>query len=298
MSKDAPQGTANATKVDVSFHRPPEDLERFFTTFYCVEIDPGEGATVTDSLHPEWANIRIFSGTRPHNEIAGQTLSGADALFTGPSKSPLHFTLGPTRVWGIGILPLGWATFVGQPADEYANSVSDCRSNAALAPFAALADSVLAKDGNEAVQYEAIVDFFRETCPRFGKEDPRITAIHSVLLDSELPHVSDMAERCGLNQRTLERLCRKHFGFSPKLLLRRQRFMRSLADFMLDPSLGWVGAIDSLYFDQSHFVRDCKEFLEMAPSEYAATDHPIMAGFLRERMRAYGSAVQTLDQLD
>jgi methylphosphotriester-DNA--protein-cysteine methyltransferase len=93
----------------------------------------------------------------------------------------------------------------------------------------------------------------------------------------------------------MERLCRKHFGFSPKLLLRRQRFMRSLAQFVLDPSLGWIGALDSLYFDQSHFVRDCRDFLGMAPSEYVAADHPVILGFMRERMRAHGSAVQTLD---
>ena len=73
-------------------------------------------------------------------------------------------------------------------------------------------------------------------------------------------------------------------------------FVRSVADFMLDPSMGWIGAIDSLYFDQSHFVRDCKDFLGMSPSEYSAMDHPVIVGFMRERMRAHGSAVQTLDQ--
>jgi methylphosphotriester-DNA--protein-cysteine methyltransferase len=71
--------------------------------------------------------------------------------------------------------------------------------------------------------------------------------------------------------------------------------MRSVAQFMLDPSLGWIGALDSLYFDQSHFVRDCKDFLGMSPTAYAETDHPVIAGFMRERMRAHGSAVQTLD---
>jgi len=71
--------------------------------------------------------------------------------------------------------------------------------------------------------------------------------------------------------------------------------MRSLAQFMLDPSLGWVGAIDALYVDQSHFVRDCHEFLGMTPSEYAAQDHPVISAFMRERMRAHGSAAQTLD---
>ena len=164
--------------------------------------------------------------------------------------------------------------------------------------FAELAELLAEDAGNEERQLAVLTEYFRHGSPRFGKEDPRIQAIHSVLLEPELPHVSEMAARCGLNQRTMERLCRKHFGFSPKVLLRRQRFMRSVVDFMLDPSMGWIGAIDSLYFDQSHFVRDCKDFLGMAPSDYAAMDHPVIAGFMRERMRVHGSAVQTLDKPD
>ena len=251
---------------------------------------------VCDALHPEWAGVRIFAGACPNSRIGESELSGADCSVTGPSSLPLHFCVGPTRLWGIGILPLGWATFVGKPADEYANTVSNARSSPAFAHFVDLADSVLAQGLSERQQLAIIERFFREEAPRFGKEDPRISAIHAVLVDAELPQVSEMAERCGLNQRTLERLCRKHFGFAPKLLLRRQRFMRSLTQFVLDPSLGWIGALDSLYFDQSHFVRDCKLFLGMSPTEYAEADHPVILGFMRERMRVHGSAVQTLDE--
>ncbi|MXO91255.1 AraC family transcriptional regulator [Pontixanthobacter aquaemixtae] len=282
--------------VAVNFYEPPKDLERFFTTFYCVQIDPEGDDRVTDALHPEWGNIRVFSGDLPNSKIGNSSLSGADITITGPSSQPLDFTLGRSRLWGIGLLPLGWATFVGQPADQYVNALFDGRTETVFAHFAGLADCLLDQNSTEEQQLDHIERFFREEAPRFGKEDHRIQKIHSVLLKPELPHVSDMAEQCDLNQRTLERLCRKHFGFTPKVLLRRQRFMRSVADFMLDPSMGWIGAIDSLYFDQSHFVRDCQDFLGMSPSEYAGMDHPIIASFVRERMRAHGSAVQTLDK--
>ncbi len=291
-----PENGPTNSQVAVSFYEPPKDLERFFTTFYCVEINPEDGVSVTDSLQPEWANLRIFAGARPESLIEGSAaLSGADVVVTGPSSQPLRFTIGPTRFWGIGFLPLGWATFVGKSADGFANGIYDAREESALEHFAALSDALLRPEMSEKRQLAAISAFFRDETPRFGKEDPRIQTIHSVLLEPELPHVSEMAVRCDLNQRTLERLCRKHFGFSPKILLRRQRFMRSVADFILDPSMGWIGAIDSLYFDQSHFVRDCQDFLGMSPSEYSSMDHPVITGFMRERMRVHGSAVQTLD---
>ena len=284
-------------KVGVTFYEPPKDLERFFTTFYRTQLTGADTHPVRDSLHPEWAGLRIFDGSLPHCRIGdAPAVSDADCLITGPSSLPLEFTARNTGMWGIGLLPLGWATFVGQPADHYANTINNGRKAAPFQHFSILADSLRKVGESESTQHEVITDFFRSGAPRFGKEDPRIQAIHSTLIEPELPQVSEMTQRLGINQRTLERLCRKHFGFSPKLLLRRQRFMRSLADFLLDPSLGWIGAIDSLYFDQSHFVKDCKEFLGMPPSEYAAMDHPVIVEFIRERARVHGSAVQTLDE--
>lgn len=282
--------------IAVTFHEPPDDLARYFTTFYYVECRTLVDDSVVDSLHPEWAGIRMFAGGYPDCQIDGkERVSGSDLMITGPSSHSLQFTTRDTRMWGVGLLPLGWATFVNQPADAFANTVRDGRKSPEFGQFTDLADRVLADDGQEHKQLASIIDFFRDPGFRAGKEDPRIGAIHAALIEPELPNVSGLADRCGLNQRTLERLCRKHFGFPPKLLLRRQRFMRSIAQFMLDPSMGWIGALDSLYFDQSHFVRDCQDFLGMSPSEYAATDHPVIAGFMRERMRAHGSAVQTLD---
>jgi methylphosphotriester-DNA--protein-cysteine methyltransferase len=110
--------------------------------------------------------------------------------------------------------------------------------------------------------------------------------------------VTELVEQVGTSQRTVERLCHRHFGFSPKLLLRRQRFMRSLAQFMLDPSLKWIGAMDSSYHDQAQFVRDFHEFMSMTPREYAAMPHPILDKFMHERARIHGAAVQTLDRPD
>ncbi|OYZ44726.1 MAG: hypothetical protein B7Y31_02385, partial [Novosphingobium sp. 16-62-11] len=78
------------------------------------------------------------------------------------------------------------------------------------------------------------------------------------------------------------------------LLLRRQRFMRSLVQYMLDPTLHWIGAIDSHYHDQAQFVRDFHRFMGMSPREYAATPKPILQEVMRARQEFLGSAVQAL----
>lgn len=286
---------AGAHEISVRFHEPPDDLARFFTTFCRAEFAVHEGH-ITDSLQPEWGSIRFFRGDRPAASIAdGQRVEGADVVGSGPTSKLINFEIGSTVFWGIGLLPLGWATFMDTPANALANRIADARQTPEFAHMTDLANDLSMDPADEQSDLASIVEFFRAAAASREPGDPRILAIHQTLLDPALPDVAGMAERTGINPRTLERICRRAFGFGPKKLLRRQRFMRSVSQFMLDPELSWIGAIDSLYFDQSHFVRDCREFLGMSPSEYAAQDHPVLTAFMQERMKTHGSAVQTLD---
>ena len=288
---------AQACDIDVRFHEPPADLHRYFTTFYRADFTVPEGR-VKDALQPEWGGVRFFRGDKPVSRIDDKVLSQRDFSAMGPTSRPIEFEIGTTRFWGIGLLPLGWATFMPERADAMANGVFDGRSHPAFAQFLPLADELTADPYNEGPELAKIVRFFRHEIAHNKVDEERILAIHGAVLDPEISNVVSMAWKTGLSLRTLERDCRKVFGFPPKQLLRRQRFMRSLARFMVDPSLGWIGAMDSLYFDQSQFVRDCHDFLGMAPSEYVAMEHPILEAFMRERERARGSAAQTLDKPD
>jgi AraC-like DNA-binding protein len=280
----------------VRFHAPPEDLRKFFTTFYLTEFDPPEGGTIEDSLHPEWAGLRLFDGPGPESWIGKQSAVKARFSVTGPTSRAVHFRLGKTRFWGIGLLPLGWAQFAAGAAADCANLVSDGSCEPAFAPFRPLWERLYQGAPNEFAELARIVAFFRALAQPLHRDAKRIGAIHAALVDPEIGTVAQLVEHVGAQQRTVERLCLRVFGFPPKLLLRRQRIMRSIAQFMLDPSLKWIGSIDSHYHDQAQFVRDFKEFMGVTPRDYAATPHPVLLTFMRERERIAGSAVQTLDK--
>jgi len=108
--------------------------------------------------------------------------------------------------------------------------------------------------------------------------------------------VAALADASGMSTRTLERVCRRYFGFAPKLLMRRQRFMRSLTAFMLREGSRWTEAMDRDYHDQAQFTREFRQFMTMNPSDYAALDHPILSAFMEARAKIWGSAAQTLDR--
>ena len=283
-------------RIDVRFFSPPADMEGCFTTFYRMQLTVADGGKVVDHLHPEWTNLRFFSGSAPDCSIPGSPpLAGSPFPVTGPSTLPLRFELGTTRMWGVGLFPLGWARFVGGSAAALTNQVVDGTQHPAFVPFAPLADALYAGPPDDEAEFARLIACFRQLS-RPVRDEAAIRAVHRAMVDTAMSTVAELADRAGLNPRTLERLCRRYFGFPPKLLLRRQRLMRTVAAYMTRAGGSWSSVIDGHYHDQAHFVREFQAFMRMGPSEYAALDHPVLSAFMLERKRILGSPVQTLDQ--
>lgn len=284
--------------VSVRFFMPSPALAPYITTYYLVETRLPDGeATVEDWLHPEWGNLRLCR--QPHWQAAIGAAPLVDAprmIASGPTSTCAHFTMRRGRCWGIGLLPAGWARFVDAPADAHADSFCDASR---VPDFAALSGLIecLGDDppdpAAEAARFDAYLCDLLERRPQPALEE-RIQQAHALLVNHEVASVADMAGRLAMSSRSLERFSLKAFGFSPKLLLRRQRFLRSLAQFMLDPTLAWIKTLDWHYVDQAHFVRDFKRFMTMSPSAYAALDHPVLRAAAQARAAATGQAVQVL----
>ena len=282
--------------IDVRFFPPPPELDGCFATFYRLELQVPEGERVSDYLQPEWGNIRFFSGDSPDARVpGGASLSGARFTATGPSSLPFAFELGRTRLWGVGLFPLGWAKFVPTPAALMANALVDGEREPAFAGFSPILETLFAEEPDDDREYAIILNHFLAR-NQILRSESKIMAVHAALVDPAVRSVAEFSSHAGLNPRALERICHRAFGFPPQLLLRRQRFMRSLAAFMLQQSGNWTGAMDDHYHDQAHFVRDFRAFMTMSPSEYAALDHPVLSAFMVERARIWGTAAQTLDK--
>ena len=287
-----------APLVRSRFHAPPAQFDGCFTTFYNLTLEVADGGTITDYLQPEWANIRFFAGGAPSAEIAGSKVEAVRFGATGPSSLPCRFELGSARMWGIGFLPIGWARFFDAQAVALANTVCDGSAHPAFAKFDALTPVLSDPDAKVEEQFDHIVETL-ERLMRPSRDEAKIHRVHEALVDGHFATVSDLAEHCAMSVRTLERVCRRYFGFTPKLLMRRQRFMRSLTSFMLHQARGggsrWTEAMDAEYHDQAQFTREFKEFMTMLPSDYAALEHLIIGSFVEARARDWGSAAQTLD---
>lgn len=284
-------------RVSVRFYMPSPEVAPYISTYYHTDVAVTDGEVIEDWLHPEWANVRIGQITDWKARVGPEVLRNAPRMIaTGPTSYAAHFVTGRQRIWGIGILPLGWARLVDGDAARYADTYVDAQADPAFAALAPLADGLFTETADLAAEAARIDDHLRgllATRPP-SSDESRIRAAHGALLDPDIAAVAQLAERLGISPRTLERLSARAFGFAPKLLLRRQRFLRSLAPFMLDPSLSWIRTLDWHYVDQAHFVRDFRRFMCMSPSVYAALDHPVLRAAARARAAATGEAVQAL----
>ena len=279
--------------MTVSYALPAAALRPYVSTYSLTVVD-ADSPKVFDQVYPEWPNIRMTVG----GDMAACTGPGPlvdcnPICAIGPTTHATHFSLAPGRYWTISLLPLGWARFLDIRANEFADRWEVIGPES---PFADLAPLLECDRRHQSLSKVAarIDAHLLAMLDRPARREEVIYKAHRALLDPDVNSVSALAEQTGIGVRALERLSLAVFGFSPRLLLRRQRFLRSLARFMLDPSMKWLSTLAYQYHDQAHFVRDFKRFMGMSPSAYAALDKPILIAAARARMEIAGEAVQGL----
>ena len=277
------------------YWKPAAALAGLVSGYHLYAIEKPPGKLHRDVFQPAWANLRIVltpgAEWRVRVGDARWVRVNNCALF-GPSS---HVTWSESRsgiVVGAGLTPLGWARLSRTNAAAMANRVADCAdvldgSVGALRPLlcAAIDDDALP------VLLDAFLIGAMAHPTRF---DLAISPLDTALLDPASTTVGALAERTGITARSLERLAARAFGFPPKLLLRRARFLRSLHAIRQADPHERTTALDPGYTDYSHFVRDAHDFLGMAPGAFLKLDMPLFVQSAKLRDQVLGTPAQAL----
>lgn len=85
-----------------------------------------------------------------------------------------------------------------------------------------------------------------------------------------------LSKKTNISQRQLSRQFNSFLGLSPKAYSRVTRFLCSIDIIKRNPSASLTQiAYESGYFDQAHFIHDCKEFAGMTPKELICSGNVI-----------------------
>jgi hypothetical protein len=274
------------------YWRPDAKLAPYVSGYhlYSIRLEPGE--RVDDVFFPAWINIRFTLDADPWRVRFGRRLFDpvpSAALF-GPTSHAGYSNGGSGILIGAGITPAGWARLFAR--------------NASL-----LADRVVPLEqllGADALRLRARLDAGASPAETFDHwlldrldgsvpEAPEVGTLFAALGDSAVDTVAALEERLGVAGRALNRLSRVSFGFTPKLLLRRARFMRALMGAVALGRGRWSEAIGPAgYYDQSHFLRDCRLFLDMPLGEFVGRRKPLAELSMKLRTERLGAPAQAL----
>lgn len=284
--------------TSAQFVAPHPDLRRYVTTYYIAEVNSPDGQMVEDLLHPEWGSVRYICNGAVQGSVHPEPLKPVPPVtLVGHSSRATRIGCVSMRIASFGLLPLGWHHLVGLPASRFADQSVDAEMLKTRINFAALFPAISAAQTlkDVATVFDTMLLPSLMQLPEAAKSDDNlIHGLHTALLDSDFSSVTEIAERLNVTGIQLERLSKRVFGFPPKLLIRRQRFLRTLALLMRQPKAKWGEILDPQYYDQAHFNRDFQRFFGMAPKQYLALAKPIVSVAAMARMEALGDPLQGL----
>ena len=264
--KDAGTGVIPSVRI----YLPAPVLQPYVTFYYFVDAS----GPFDDFLYPEWGNVRFG--------IQGDWAIRMDGHYPDhPQRAALY---GPTdrrgdivttggKTIGFGMTPLGWSRLIGGNAATMANKV--CELGDTLGPDSDTLVRAFRADPNDAA---GVARFDRELTALIERRPPNdFLAIAVDRVVREHPEdVEAFARAVGVSTRTLYRICLRTFGFPPKRLLRRQRFLDTLGQMRRHPDGRIGGLVGYQYCDQSHFIRDFNDFMGMTPRAYLQAPRVLM----------------------
>jgi AraC-like DNA-binding protein len=188
---------------------------------------------------------------------------------------------GAGQAFGVKFRPAGFFPFARRPVCDFTDRTvpisevfagpADHRPARGEDDAIALERAVLA-EGDTAAQVGLVEAFLRAHLP---PPDPTVALLAGVVDlardDREITRVDELAERAGVNARTLQRQFRRYVGVSPKWVIRRFR-LHEAADRIASGEAVDQGMLaqELGYFDQAHFIKDFTALIGRSPGSYAA----------------------------
>ena len=286
------------TETRMRYWQPAPALRALVSGYHLYRIGGSAGECVSDVFQPAGPILRFTQGQPDGWRVRPPRRDWQPvppvALF-GPSIGATWSQSGPGVTVGFGILPRGWARLSPDPASDWANRVADPGTMLRI-DTAALADAVGSAPTEDAIP--AILDAaLAQAMPWPSRNEDVIAQFEEALLERGIANVEELSERIDRPRRNTERLAKKYFGFSPKKLIRRARFLRSLHALRASAQGGGSGnakVIDEGYTDYSHFIRDAQDFLGMSPQAFLKMDNPLLRQSLALRTEVLGAPAQAL----
>ena len=276
--------------LDLKYAAPSPVLAEYISAFYLFESDE---AAFEEIERADVAQLRFtISGSGELVFSPGRCDPICPVSLIGPrNKASRIVAQGPAKTFGLGLLPAGWLAITRHPAHQLADRLVDGLTILAGPIEAAQAAIVGASSFEEMV---AAAESYVLAAIATADKPPfwLIQAVDEWLETSLAPDVSELLEKTGLSNAQAQRQLKAIYGAPPKLLARKYRALRT-AVRIANGEGDWQDYVGQAYYDQSHCIREVKEFTGVTPAGIKRTPRLTKATFERRKLKGHISKLTT-----
>lgn len=277
------------TPIGLRYFVPTPSLRNVISSYYVFHADLPH---YTDVMRADLPQLRlVVRGSAIYDFLDGRRMAAPPASLLGPTFGAYRFeATGPLLVLGIGLQPAGWSALVRENAGDYANRIVDAEP---------LFGNILGRTLNALEQVEGYADMATAADRLMSALIARVpepkfwfTQLTDQWLTSSLsPEVDTLVESLGMSARQVERVTKQIYGAPPKVLARKYRALKAAAQ-LAKGSRSWSDVVGDAYSDQSHFIREFRQFVGVTPNQLMSQP-PLVTRMSLERR----SALQSLPEL-
>lgn len=277
--------------IGLDYRVPGPDVADYATLFYFFHADLPVFEDMERADHAQM-RFRLDDGAAEYRFADGTVQQATPVHVVGPTSTAFKVRAeGPVRLFGWGLTAGGWAAMLVGDACNALNRMLDAtvllgpRMLEARAQLQAAPDF----DAMVAIATALIHDLVGDSCDEMVQFARQVDAW---LEDSNSPEIDDLIAATGLSRRQVERKCNAIYGAPPKLLARKFRALRA-AVAMRGRDLSFDDAIGHGFYDQSHLIREVKQFTGLTPKQIR--DQPTaLAAITVAQRTALGGQVKSL----
>lgn len=263
-------------KIATRHYSVPADLQPFLESFWCVEAHGPETELSSWQYCLASGLVEIIFHVTPHKThtgiLAGRQVDFPESFIGGIHLEPVMFRMrGGTGMFGISCKPETFVTLFNLPIADLVDSYAELHTF--FGPcLGDLEHRILEAPANEhRVQIAAA--FFRRRAAMYAQRGRFYfpEAMQFIRMAAGQHSVDELCSKVFVGKRQLQRAFQDNIGISPKTYGRIVRFKGAYDYVQRHPHATWTEISYHFgYADQSHFIRDFKEFTGENPRSFLA----------------------------
>lgn len=260
-------------------YKPHSELEPLINTYWTLKVPEHEKSK--QRIVPDGCIevAFIFGDDIKRYTSEDEYILQPRAMVLGQVMDPFYIEpVGEVDTFAVSFFPLGFSNLINRPLDELVNKETPLDQLFEPELIRQLEESMI-KTTSTQERIQAFETFLFGLLTESKVIDQIVkTTVDVIYEKSGHVKLSEIVGNDKTQRKRLERQFKKHIGLSPKQLGKVIRMQAALSLLLNKDGQSLTDiAYSSNYYDQSHFIRDFKEFTGKTPKDFLGSEDMILS---------------------